>query len=166
MRQAAADLCRRRHHGRDSGALRLCLRAACEPTAEAGFYKPVLEPTTDRRAVRRRRDRGRCRSCRTTASRATLGFRFGALRLFDRRDQARRGGVRRARRRRGLDRRLHAPRAARDAQPFAQTLDWIARVKPRRAILTHMDESLDYATLRRELPPGVEPGYDGLVIEV
>ena len=47
-----------------------------------------------------------------------------------------------------------------------QTLAWIARLKPRRAILTHMDESLDYEALRRTLPPGVEPGYDGLVIEV
>jgi phosphoribosyl 1,2-cyclic phosphate phosphodiesterase len=47
-----------------------------------------------------------------------------------------------------------------------KTLGWIARVKPRRAVLTHMDESLDYATLRRELPPEVEPGYDGLVIEL
>jgi phosphoribosyl 1,2-cyclic phosphate phosphodiesterase len=45
-----------------------------------------------------------------------------------------------------------------------QTLAWIARVKPRRAILTHMDESLDYETLRRALPAGVEPGYDGLVV--
>jgi phosphoribosyl 1,2-cyclic phosphate phosphodiesterase len=47
-----------------------------------------------------------------------------------------------------------------------KTLQWIARVKPRRAVLTHMDESLDYATLCRELPAGVEPGYDGLVIEL
>jgi phosphoribosyl 1,2-cyclic phosphate phosphodiesterase len=49
---------------------------------------------------------------------------------------------------------------------LAQTLGWIARVKPRRAILTHMDVQLDYETLRRELPVGVEPAYDGLVIEV
>jgi phosphoribosyl 1,2-cyclic phosphate phosphodiesterase len=49
---------------------------------------------------------------------------------------------------------------------LAQTLEWIARVKPRRAILTHMDRQLDYETLRRELPAGVEPAYDGLVIEV
>lgn len=48
----------------------------------------------------------------------------------------------------------------------AQTLDWIARVKPRRAIFTHMDQSLDYASLCAELPAGVEPGYDGLVIEL
>ena len=49
---------------------------------------------------------------------------------------------------------------------LARTLDWIARVKPRRAVLTHMDVPLDYATLRRELPAGVEPGYDGLTIEL
>jgi phosphoribosyl 1,2-cyclic phosphate phosphodiesterase len=49
---------------------------------------------------------------------------------------------------------------------LAKTLQWIARVRPRRAILTHMDESLDYAALTRELPAGIEPGYDGLVIEL
>jgi phosphoribosyl 1,2-cyclic phosphate phosphodiesterase len=49
---------------------------------------------------------------------------------------------------------------------IARTLEWIARVKPRRAIFTHMDQTLDYASLQRELPDGVEPGYDGLVIEV
>jgi phosphoribosyl 1,2-cyclic phosphate phosphodiesterase len=49
---------------------------------------------------------------------------------------------------------------------LAKTLSWIARVKPRRAVLTHMDVPLDYATLRRELPAGVEPGYDGLTLDV
>jgi phosphoribosyl 1,2-cyclic phosphate phosphodiesterase len=49
---------------------------------------------------------------------------------------------------------------------LAQTLSWIERVKPRRSILTHMDETLDYETLRRELPDGVEPGFDGLVVEL
>ena len=48
----------------------------------------------------------------------------------------------------------------------AQTFEWIARVKPQRAVLTHMNEELDYEDLRRRCPPGVEPGYDGLVIEV
>ncbi len=47
-----------------------------------------------------------------------------------------------------------------------RTLEWIDRVRPRRAVLTHMDETFDYETLRRTLPPGVEPGYDGLVIEL
>ncbi len=44
-------------------------------------------------------------------------------------------------------------------------LKWIDRLKPRRAILTNMHVDLDYQTLRRELPDGVEPGYDGMVIE-
>jgi phosphoribosyl 1,2-cyclic phosphate phosphodiesterase len=48
---------------------------------------------------------------------------------------------------------------------LAKTLGWIERVQPRRAVLTHMDVQLDYATLQCELPPGVEPGYDGLTIE-
>jgi len=47
-----------------------------------------------------------------------------------------------------------------------QTLEWIARVGPRRAVLTHMNHRLDYATLAAKLPPGVEPGYDGLVLDV
>jgi phosphoribosyl 1,2-cyclic phosphate phosphodiesterase len=49
---------------------------------------------------------------------------------------------------------------------LAKTLRWIERLKPRRAILTHMDPVLDYAALRAELPEGVEPGYDGLVVDV
>jgi phosphoribosyl 1,2-cyclic phosphate phosphodiesterase len=47
-----------------------------------------------------------------------------------------------------------------------QTLDWIRRVKPRRAVLTHMGTALDYEALKARLPPGVEPGYDGMVLEV
>ena len=43
-----------------------------------------------------------------------------------------------------------------------KTLDWIARVKPRRAILTNMHIDLDYETLVRDLPHGVEPAHDGL----
>lgn len=49
---------------------------------------------------------------------------------------------------------------------LAKTLSWIDRIRPERAILTHMDTGFDYATLKRELPPGVEPGYDGLVAEI
>ena len=47
---------------------------------------------------------------------------------------------------------------------LAQTLEWIERLGPRRAVLVHMDQSMDYATLQRMLPAGVEPGYDGLEI--
>jgi phosphoribosyl 1,2-cyclic phosphate phosphodiesterase len=49
---------------------------------------------------------------------------------------------------------------------LAKTLSWIARVQPRRAVLTHMDQNLDYRELSAELPRGVEPGQDGLVIEL
>lgn len=45
-------------------------------------------------------------------------------------------------------------------------LTWHARWRPRRMVLTHMGNTLDHATLRAELPPGVEPGFDGQVIEV
>ena len=47
---------------------------------------------------------------------------------------------------------------------LAQTLGWIARFAPHRAVLTHMDQSLDYATLAAALPVGIEPGFDGLSI--
>ena len=45
-----------------------------------------------------------------------------------------------------------------------QALAWIARLKPKRAVLTHMHVDLDYAALARELPQGVEPAYDGMVL--
>jgi phosphoribosyl 1,2-cyclic phosphate phosphodiesterase len=47
---------------------------------------------------------------------------------------------------------------------LARTLEWITRVKPKRAILTNMHVDMDYETLRRELPPGVESAYDGMVL--
>jgi phosphoribosyl 1,2-cyclic phosphate phosphodiesterase len=46
-----------------------------------------------------------------------------------------------------------------------ETLAAIEQVKPKRAILTHMHTDLDYDTLLRELPDGVEPAYDGMVLE-
>jgi len=42
----------------------------------------------------------------------------------------------------------------------------IGRVGCRRAILTHMNKDMDYEGLSDVLPAGVEPGYDGLVIEM
>jgi phosphoribosyl 1,2-cyclic phosphate phosphodiesterase len=46
----------------------------------------------------------------------------------------------------------------------AQALEWIERLKPKRAILTHLHIDLDYAALKRELPPHVEPAYDGMIV--
>ena len=45
---------------------------------------------------------------------------------------------------------------------FERTMEWVARVKPGRAVMNH---HADYEALRVACPPGVEPGYDGLVIE-
>lgn len=46
------------------------------------------------------------------------------------------------------------------------TLEWIRRVKPKRAILTHMNHDMDYDFLLKTLPPNIEPAYDGMVIEL
>ncbi|MEG3086310.1 MBL fold metallo-hydrolase [Sphingomonas sp. PB4P5] len=45
---------------------------------------------------------------------------------------------------------------------LSEVLRWIEQLRPGRSALIHMDQSMDYATLIGELPPGVEPGYDGL----
>ena len=43
-----------------------------------------------------------------------------------------------------------------------RTLEWIERVRPKRAILTNMHIDMDFAQLCAELPAGVEPGFDGM----
>ena len=48
---------------------------------------------------------------------------------------------------------------------LARTLEWIDRVKPRQAYLTHMNHTMDYRRLVSVLPAGVAPAYDGLVLE-
>jgi phosphoribosyl 1,2-cyclic phosphate phosphodiesterase len=47
---------------------------------------------------------------------------------------------------------------------LAETLAWIERLKPRRAIITNMHIDMDYETLRRELPSHVEPAHDGMQV--
>lgn len=46
-----------------------------------------------------------------------------------------------------------------------QVLAWVDELRPERTVLTHMGPSLDYAELRRVLPKGVEPAYDGMVLD-
>jgi len=41
-------------------------------------------------------------------------------------------------------------------------LRWIERLKPRRAILTNLHADLDYETVRKAVPPHVEPAFDGM----
>jgi phosphoribosyl 1,2-cyclic phosphate phosphodiesterase len=49
---------------------------------------------------------------------------------------------------------------------LAETLAWIDRLKPRRAVLTNLHTDLDYATLAAELPANVVPAYDGMRLTV
>ncbi len=49
---------------------------------------------------------------------------------------------------------------------LARTLEWIARVRPERAILTNMHLDLDYRALVDSLPKGVEPAHDGLTFDI
>src|SRR5690606_11183309 len=49
---------------------------------------------------------------------------------------------------------------------LGQALEWIDKLRPARAILTHMHLPLDYDTVMRETPDHVEPAYDGLTFEV
>lgn len=46
------------------------------------------------------------------------------------------------------------------------TLGAIEAAAPGQAILTHMDQSMDYAHLLATLPAGVVPGFDGMTVEL
>ncbi|HEX4768980.1 MAG TPA: MBL fold metallo-hydrolase [Lichenihabitans sp.] len=48
---------------------------------------------------------------------------------------------------------------------LAESLDAIARFRPGRAILTNLHNDLDYRALCAELPAGVVPAHDGMVLE-
>jgi len=45
-------------------------------------------------------------------------------------------------------------------------VELIDRIKPELALITHMGHSLDYRRLKDDLPQGVEPAYDGMVIDL
>ena len=49
---------------------------------------------------------------------------------------------------------------------FDRTLAWIDRVQPRRAVFTHMNFQTDYEVTKAMCPIGVEPGYDGMILEI
>jgi phosphoribosyl 1,2-cyclic phosphate phosphodiesterase len=48
---------------------------------------------------------------------------------------------------------------------LSESLEWIARMQPKKAILTNMHNDMDYQTLLTELPQGVVPANDGLKID-
>ena len=47
---------------------------------------------------------------------------------------------------------------------YDRTLEWIDRLKPRRAVLTNMHIDLDYETVCAETPEHITAAYDGMVI--
>jgi phosphoribosyl 1,2-cyclic phosphate phosphodiesterase len=48
---------------------------------------------------------------------------------------------------------------------LAEALELIERLRPKRAVLTNLHTDLDYAKLAAELPPNIEPAFDGMRIE-
>jgi phosphoribosyl 1,2-cyclic phosphate phosphodiesterase len=48
---------------------------------------------------------------------------------------------------------------------LAEALALIDRLRPKRAVLTNLHTDLDYAKLAAELPPHIEPAFDGMRIE-
>jgi len=49
---------------------------------------------------------------------------------------------------------------------FDQTFGWIERVKPGRAVLTHLGLEADYREVAAICPANTEPGVDGMVFEL
>jgi phosphoribosyl 1,2-cyclic phosphate phosphodiesterase len=49
---------------------------------------------------------------------------------------------------------------------LAESLNWIEKLAPKHALLTHMHTPLDYLTVSRDTPDHVLPAYDGLVFEL
>ncbi len=49
---------------------------------------------------------------------------------------------------------------------LARTLEWIDRVRPREAYLTHMNHEVSYRGWYDRLPRGIEPAFDGLILNV
>ncbi|MEO1089152.1 MAG: MBL fold metallo-hydrolase [Pseudomonadota bacterium] len=47
-----------------------------------------------------------------------------------------------------------------------RALGWIDQLRPTRAVLTHMNHEVDYATWVGRLPAGVEPAFDGMVLDL
>jgi phosphoribosyl 1,2-cyclic phosphate phosphodiesterase len=49
---------------------------------------------------------------------------------------------------------------------LAMSLELVEAARAKQAVLTHLDKTMDYATLAQEVPAHVIVGYDGLEVEV
>lgn len=47
---------------------------------------------------------------------------------------------------------------------FDKTLTWIEELKPEKAVLTHLNQNMDYEAVRKRCPENVMPAFDGLEI--
>jgi phosphoribosyl 1,2-cyclic phosphate phosphodiesterase len=47
-----------------------------------------------------------------------------------------------------------------------ETLKWIAELRPKHAILTNLHTDLDFERLKNELPPHIEPAFDGMRVTI
>jgi phosphoribosyl 1,2-cyclic phosphate phosphodiesterase len=47
-----------------------------------------------------------------------------------------------------------------------QILAWCRELRPRRTVLTHLGDQMDYATISARLPAGVELGFDGMRLDL
>jgi phosphoribosyl 1,2-cyclic phosphate phosphodiesterase len=49
---------------------------------------------------------------------------------------------------------------------LAMSLELVEATRANRAVLTHLDKSMDYRAVSEEIPAHVQVGYDGLTIEL
>ena len=49
---------------------------------------------------------------------------------------------------------------------FEQTIEWIKKFKPKKALLTHLGAWLDYDELKKQCPSNVRPAYDSQIIKL
>lgn len=49
---------------------------------------------------------------------------------------------------------------------FDKAMSWVEMLRPKHTVLTHMNHVTDYDAVKARCPAGVEPAYDGLVIDV
>ena len=139
-------------------------------TPEGSYYPPLLNDKrlTPAISARSRDQVARSRPCRSGSSMAkslrSVSVRRRRLYARSQRDPGREPTL--SRKSRSLDRRCAALYRASEPFLLARDAEWIDRLKPKRAIFTNLHTDLDFGRLERELPPHIEPAYDGMRITV